>query len=57
MLGTGRAGHSDVVSAQRILDIIKRIADLRGESFACHTVNDVLVLNFREFCATAKGLP
>jgi hypothetical protein len=56
-LGALRIAHSDFVPAQRFLDVVKRIADLRRQRFTGHTVIDVLVLPVLKFRSTTESLP
>ena len=49
--------HANVVSTQCLLDIIKGITNLCSQRFASHTVDDVLILAFRELRSPAEGLP
>lgn len=54
----GAVVHSNVIAAaERFLDVVQRIPDLRSKSLASHTINNVLILSFGEFSAPAKGLP
>ena len=55
-IGVG-ASQTNVLSAQRDLNIIKSVADLSSQCFAGYTMNDVLVLTFREFSSPAQRLP
>ena len=56
-LSSVAAAHSDLVSAECILDVIKRIADLCGQRFTGCTLDNVLVLTAWEFGSAAKRLP
>jgi hypothetical protein len=49
--------HSDVVAAQRFLNVVKRIADLSCECLTSHAMDNMLVLPFGKFGTTAKRLP
>jgi hypothetical protein len=51
------AAYFDIVSTQRVFDIVKSIADLCSQLFTSYTVDDVLVLTTREFLTTAQRLP
>lgn len=52
-----RVSHGEFVPAQCGFNIIERITDLCSQRFAFHTMNDVLILPFREFGAPAEELP
>jgi hypothetical protein len=51
------AAHADMVPAEGFFDIIECIADLCSQRFTSHAMNDVLVLTFRQFCASTQRLP
>jgi hypothetical protein len=57
MIISMRRTYSDIVSTQRIFDIVKSITNLRSQLFASNTVDDVLVLTIREFFTAAQRLP
>ena len=57
MIISMRAAYSDIVSTQRVFDIVKSIANLRSQRFTGYTVDDVLILTIREFFTAAQRLP
>jgi hypothetical protein len=53
----GGSGHTKVIAAQCLFDVVKGIADLRRQSLAVHALNDVLILSLGELHAAAERLP
>jgi hypothetical protein len=57
MIISMRGAYSDIVSTQRVFDVVKSIANLRSQRFTGYTVDDVLVLTIREFFTATQRLP